>query len=107
MDLRNSASPSGGVHGQCMWSGSMTQASILRHAGAHPPNRVQQRVDLRHLQMRTPVEQVHRKREYARSGRMAECVTLFPAYTCCTRGFSELHCSEEGCLIEPSSRSYG
>jgi len=70
-----------------------------RHAGAHPSNRVAQRVNLRYQQTQALVEQVHREEE--RSARnpiaailrhsaiirqlsldTAECATTFPPYAC-------------------------
>jgi hypothetical protein len=50
--LGKSASPSGKVYEQCMWSGRTTQASMVE-GRAHLPNRLAQRVDLRHQQARS------------------------------------------------------
>src|SRR3984893_9970786 len=59
-----SASPSGRVHRQCMWSGSTTEASMWKAARTCTcRNRVPQRVNLGHQQIRVAVEQVHRKEE--------------------------------------------
>ena len=47
-----------------MWSGNTTQASIWNGARGDLPNRVPQKVDSRHQQIRPAVQQIHSEEEF-------------------------------------------
>jgi hypothetical protein len=74
-----------------------------RWTGAHLPNRVAQRVDARHQQVRPTVKQVHRKKErstrnpIARPRRTAECA---PGLGKNSTGLEECRASFEASLRE-------